>query len=308
MGNGEGRIVETASLSTLQSTDWNEEWKTLKAARNRKDNAAFWDARAKSHFSMDPTPYSREFMRLAQVEPGERVMDMGCGTGVLAVEYAKTGCPVVAADFSEGMLSQTRTNVARAGVQESVEVRKLNWMQDWKAAGIARDSVDVAIASRSVATDDLKDALDKLSYVARRRCCITLATSFSPRADPRVMRECGIPNRHGRDFQYALNILVNEGLFPTCEYIASERKDTYDSIDDARLSMDHMVTAGLGRAEDGALAKARFRLARWLEGNLVENEEAGLPDEHGNPQGRLRLRKNRLFVWAFIAWDPRLAR
>lgn len=300
--------METNSLSTLQSTDWNAEWKMLQAARNRKDDAKFWDARAKSHFSMNPTPYTRDFMRLAQVEPGERVMDMGCGTGVLAVEYAKLGCPVVAADFSEGMLSQTRANVERAGVQASVEMRKLSWTQDWDAAGIGRDSVDVAVASRSIATDDLQDALDKMSSVARRRCCITLTTSFSPRADPRVLRECGIPNRHGRDFQYALNILVNEGMLPTCDYIVSERKDTFESLGDARQAMDHMVTAALGRTDAASLAEARGRLSRWLEANLVENEETGLPDDHGNPQERLRLRENRLFVWAFIAWDPSRSR
>lgn len=292
------------TLSTLQSNDWNEEWKTLRASRNRTDRASFWDKRAKTHLSMDPTPYTRDFMHLAGIRPGESVMDMGCGTGVLAVEYAKRGCPVLAADFSRAMLDQTQRNVARAGVEGLVRIKQLSWMDDWQAQGVAEKSADVAIASRSIATDDLKDALDKMTRVARRRCCITLTTSFSPRADTRVLRACGVPNRHGRDFQYALNILVNEGLFPTCEYIESERKDTFDSAQDACRALDHMLTASLGEEDSEQLRQARGKLASWLEDNLVENEEAGMPDAHGNPQRALRLRENRLFVWAFIAWDP----
>ena len=40
---------------------------------------------------------------------------------------------------------------------------------------------DVAIASRSIATADLRDALLRLTEVARRRVCITLATGSPPR-------------------------------------------------------------------------------------------------------------------------------
>ena len=50
---------------------------------------------------------------------------------------------------------------------------------------------------------------------------------------------------------------------------------------------------------DAALA----RLRPWLEGQLVENERAGLPDRKGVPERALRLRDPRTVTWAFLAWD-----
>lgn len=75
---------------------------------------------------------------------------------------------------------------------------------------------DVAIASRSIATSDLRDALLRLTEVARRRVCITLATGSSPRVDERILAAVGLPSVLGRDYLYAFNILANEGSKQRC--------------------------------------------------------------------------------------------
>jgi demethylmenaquinone methyltransferase / 2-methoxy-6-polyprenyl-1,4-benzoquinol methylase len=46
---------------------------------------------------------------LAQVRPGDRVLDVATGTGDLAVELRRRGCEVVGSDFSEEMLARART-------------------------------------------------------------------------------------------------------------------------------------------------------------------------------------------------------
>lgn len=149
--------------------------------------------------------------------------------------------------------------------------------------------VDVALASRSVATADLRDSLLRLTDVARRRVCVTLATGSSPRTDERILNAMGLSSVLGRDYLYAFNILANEGLRPEVSYIDSERTDTFDSLDDAYDAFARMADDAVGAtvgAEERAEAFGRLRC--WLEENLVPNERAGQPDKKGLPEKSLR--------------------
>ncbi len=296
--------MSAETVSTLQATDWNEEWKRLQLIRGKADDVTFWNRRARTFGSEAPSDYTLAFMELAGVLPGESIMDMGCGTGNLALPYALQGHRVIAVDFSPAMLTQVERRTREAGLTR-IQTRLLSWQEDWQAAGIAPDSVDVAIASRSIATDDMKDALLKLSSIARRRCCITLATSSSPHVDTRVLEACNVVNTHGKDFQYAFNILLNEGYLPECSYIISERKDTFDSQEDAFQQLERMLVSAIGDNDLQALDAARARLRTWLEHNLLENEDAGMPDECHKPQRAYRLAHNRQFIWGFIAWNSK---
>ena len=52
--------------------------------------------------------WKRRVLRLAQVRPGERALDLCCGTGDLALALAKNGAEVTGLDFSEPMLRVAR--------------------------------------------------------------------------------------------------------------------------------------------------------------------------------------------------------
>lgn len=58
-------------------------------------------------------------LKLLDPRPGERILDMGCGLGVLAEEMVKMGCEVVAIDVN----SQGRSR--RPG-QRNVDARLMN--------------------------------------------------------------------------------------------------------------------------------------------------------------------------------------
>ena len=281
-------------VSLLTSTDWNEEWKRLQIARKAADDAQFWDEKAKTfpvkHGSQEG--YAKRFLDLAGVMPGETVLDMGCGTGTLATPLAMAGASVIACDFSKGMLDKMRSDQSELGIT-NVDVHLMSWADDWESHGLPPKSVDVALASRSIATADLQESLMKLDAVARRRACITLPCGPSPRTDERLLDAAGIPRRAGRDFVYAFNILVSNGINPEVSYISSARADLFESRDEALSIFARMLEQALiGIATPEELATIPERLQPWLDQNLIQ-------DERG-----FHLAEDRKITWAFLAWEP----
>jgi demethylmenaquinone methyltransferase/2-methoxy-6-polyprenyl-1,4-benzoquinol methylase len=61
----------------------------------------------------------------ACLAPGDRVLDVGCGTGLLAVLLAGQGCHVVGIDVAPPMLAQAARRVRGAGLQDRVVLRDL---------------------------------------------------------------------------------------------------------------------------------------------------------------------------------------
>ncbi len=52
----------------------------------------------------------------AQIQAGQRVLDVGCGTGVVALAAARTGARVSGLDLTPGLLARARENASIAGV------------------------------------------------------------------------------------------------------------------------------------------------------------------------------------------------
>jgi len=58
--------------------------------------------------------FAEDALRLADLKPGQQVIDAATGTGCLAFLAARTGAHVLAVDFSEGMIDQLRMKVAQS--------------------------------------------------------------------------------------------------------------------------------------------------------------------------------------------------
>jgi SAM-dependent methyltransferase len=54
--------------------------------------------------------------------PGDRVLELNCGTGTDAIHLARRGVRVLATDIAPAMLELTRAKVARAGLEGLVEI------------------------------------------------------------------------------------------------------------------------------------------------------------------------------------------
>ena len=303
-----------------------EEWRKLDGRRRKPDSQEHWDERAKS-FSFKDTPdaYLQSFISKAGITGEETVLDMGCGTGSLAVALASLGCSVVAADFSKGMLDRLCSKAAEKGMLREggasehgsddspagdvgacpLEVQagkilplRMSWEEDWTNYGLEEGSVDVAVASRSVITHDLEDSLQKLSAVACERVCVTVGTGVSPRVDIRAARAMGLELERHNDALFVFGIASDLGYEPTVSYIHSPRAKSYISPDEAYYSLLRTRDYLADTADQVSVEESACRLRNFLADHLVEIEE--------DDTKRWTLDQPRVVPWAFISWDVRV--
>src|SRR6202035_3672485 len=72
---------------------------------------------------------------LANVEPGRRVLDLGCGEGRFAAELVRAGAEVVAVDIAEEPLRRARIH------HPELELRRLDGAGSWELPDAAFDVV-----------------------------------------------------------------------------------------------------------------------------------------------------------------------
>jgi trans-aconitate 2-methyltransferase len=90
-------------------------------------NAGLYDA---SHAFV--WEFGRDLVALLAPQPGERILDVGCGTGHLTSEIARSGAQVLGTDSSAAMIAQARENFPGVSF-ESRDVRELPYLAEFDA-------------------------------------------------------------------------------------------------------------------------------------------------------------------------------
>lgn len=263
--------------------DWNELWKALHVSspeRAEKDRnpAAHWDKRAAAYrrVTRDERSATEQELAILGVQPGETVLDMGAGTGRLAVPVARTAAHVTALDPSEGMLAILRERMAAEGLTNYSCLRKR-----WEDATIGRDVEphDIVVAAFSLGFYDLAAALEKLDAAARRAVYIfwhagewrnpgemaLYRTVFGDEASG----EKGYP-----DYIFPVNILHDAGIYPNVRIYRAAWDAVYDSVEDAARTWAAMHNPGM---EDLAPVREYFARALRKDGSGKYIETAVRP-------------------------------
>ena len=94
----------------------------------------------------------------AEVGAGAKVLDVGTGTGALAVRFAARGYTVTGVDFSEPMLAQARRNVPGA------EFRQLDLLGGWE--GLEHAHFSAVVSAYVLHEFNLRTKIDLLARLA----------------------------------------------------------------------------------------------------------------------------------------------
>ena len=178
----------------LTTTDWNEEWKELQKVRRHADDArVLGQALRHLHHQGRPEPLRGAVPGATRTSaPAKRCSTWAAAPALWPCRSARRGTRWWPPTSPRACWIRCRRGSTRAGVR-TVFPKLMSWEDDWPAFGVREGMTDVAIASRSIATADLRDSLLRLTDVARRRVCITLATGSSPRVDERILAAVGLP-------------------------------------------------------------------------------------------------------------------
>ena len=258
----------------------------LSDQREGAHDAAFWDRRAR-HFrgGDEASLYVAGFIEHMRIRPGESVLDVGCGSGALALPLARDGHDVVGLDFSKGMLDVLRRLASADGLR-NVRTVQAGWDDDWKAVGVG--VADVVIASRSLDVRDLRAALQKLDAFAHRRVCVTLPADGLLYPQLLAHEAVGRPCRKRGDQVTAVNVLRQMGIEAEVASLEHASASRYESPEAALESLRRMIAP--------ADALEERALERYVAEHLLETTgDDGRPEWRQEPEITVR--------WAFLAWD-----
>jgi cyclopropane fatty-acyl-phospholipid synthase-like methyltransferase len=121
----------------------------------------------------------------AEIRPGARVLEIGCGTGELAEIIAGLGATVQGFDLSPAMIAAARDRIKKHGLSERFMVREMgvDGMDGLPSAGF--DAVVSTLVLSEVSENERRFALKQAGRVLRPGGLIVIADEVVPRSRPR---------------------------------------------------------------------------------------------------------------------------
>ncbi|MDR3601311.1 MAG: class I SAM-dependent methyltransferase [Desulfosporosinus sp.] len=194
---------------------------------------SFWDNRAAEFNKLvcqgSPDERIRKIVEfLSQnslLTKNSSVLDIGCGPGRFAVEFAKLSTDVTGLDISDNMLGYARKNAEAANLTNT-SFKNLNWDEVNLDEFGWRKKFDLVTAINSPGIHDLT-TLEKMIAASKKYCFLS---NFVDRYDSvqEILRTDILKLEEGKFYTNSvysiLNILWLTGYYPSIVYIDTDRE------------------------------------------------------------------------------------
>ncbi|HWQ66468.1 MAG TPA: methyltransferase domain-containing protein [Methanospirillum sp.] len=228
---------------------------------------------------MEIDDYPSKLLSLTQLRPEWSVLDVGCGSGAIAIEAAKRSRTVTALDISAKMLEILKSDAAMSNLGNITCLHR-----SWESIRIGDDIFphDVVIASRSIArTDDLQKSLMKIDQASIRYAYVTAWGGGERGLNKGIRDALGQEYQDTPDFIYVFNLLCQMGIHPNIEHIECQSRIIYPTLADVMHNYKALFHLS---PEEVHVVEA------FLKGYLIQRDD-----------GQLEVPDNRP-VWSLIWW------
>lgn len=218
------------------SIDWNYQWQSQIRNATRydmvEDPGSFWDKRARG-FQQSANSQDRLLPIFKHMDIPEHasILDIGAGTGGLAIPFAMKGHPVTAIEPSRGMLDCMAENISAAGVSNLIRTIQKRWEDVTLGKDITQH--DLVIAANSLGVLDIRSTLEKMIQSAKKSVCILMFAGSHPpfmAADiwPLVHDQ---PYNPFPDYIVVVNILYTMNIFSNVSLWSDQRTQYFPDLD-----------------------------------------------------------------------------
>ncbi len=213
--------------------NWNELWKVRRSGhyqrRAHEEDAGKKLERAKkfSEWAIRDKENAEKQIAPITLKPGYTVLDVGAGTGRLAIPIAKRVKTVTAIDQSKEMLACLQENREKEGITNIVCINKR-----WEDIALEVDIEphDVVMACHSLGMFDLQEAVAKMDAAAKKY--VYILTSAGRWMDEKHWKEL-YGESPSTDYIYIYNILHDMKIYANVDIRDAESEQRYESLDDA---------------------------------------------------------------------------
>ena len=261
--------------------DWVARWRAIYAAHNeqqqrvRSRQGDFWAGCSEMFARGIDAPDAIRDLIIAQIEPGDSVLDVGAGSGRYSIPIAAKAREVTAVEPSPGM---GETLQAEAGKRQVSNIRLVP--SSWLDAQVAPTDV-VLCAHVLYFTPEVEAFVRKLDEHARRTCLIVI------RVDPMQASLAGLfeeiwgePQAPEPSFIDCYNVLYQMGIAADVTIRrGGGGPGRFATLEDAEAAAIRFLSP----PDDAARAKIR----PYLEANLRRTPDGGLAFPRGGPRAAL---------------------